>query len=179
MKKIFVIVLSLLVGYVHAQELTAAQKKRAGEKVYNLFAKYVDYSTLKDNDKGYAVSDSSVQRFSDLFEKDAKVFGEIMDTDTTDYVITRSEKTLDQYLNNAKTFFQKGLNAKTQRANITFNNLAQQQAKIVYERSVNAMSASGKTYISKDTLVMAVKLSDDYNTAKIAYISLLKVVSVA
>ena len=174
MKKIITVAIVLFaVLCANAQEpVTAAQKRTAATKVYELFAKYSELSSLKE--LGGVITDSSLSRFANLFTPDAKIHDDLNDADATDYQLTTADKSLEDYLKDNKENYPKGLSSKVTKASISFKGLAQKEVKIIYERSANASTVTppSKIYKSQDTLLMTIKIGEGYNSAKISSIAL-------
>ena len=170
MKKIVTLLFTIATLTAFTQELSFEQKKNAGSKVYELLDKYVALSTLKDDKAAGKVTDSCTAAFASLFVKDAIVIDDINDADTADEGMTTRTKTITAYLSDVKTSFPNGLNSKLTKANASFNGLAQKEARIVVEHTVNATDKQGRVFVNKDTLKLNLQFSDDYSSVKIASI---------
>ncbi len=150
------------------------------DKVYKLYSDFKSSAELRDpgDDK---ISEAQAQKFSALFEPNAKIFDDLCPEEihTTPYVF--KEKTIPQYIGSVKKLYPGGLQILTTNANISFDSIgtknpANREVRIVMARTVTAeFSEKGASYTftGKDTLLLHLKVNHDFTDVKIARIEAL------
>lgn len=169
-RRILFLLVTGLSASLQAQSPNSDQARKAAEAVDKLYAAYTAEANLKNISRGN--SDKKIADFRALFAAGATIDDEINPSDTLKWNIsTVSGRSVDDYLASVRANFRNGLIGTFNKANISYDGIAQHTVKIVYERNVSATNSLGYRFTNLDTMVMSISLSGDFSTAAISSIA--------
>lgn len=152
------------------KELTLEQKNTAMATVYSVFNQYVTTSKLQKQGVS-GISEQQEHLFLNLFEPGAMVWDDLTPFDFPNKTEKNSKKSVEGLIEDYKKYFPGGIIIRILKSNINFEDLSNNVVRIVIQRNISG-KYPGKYFITNEgaVLELVIKLSDDFNSAKIAEI---------
>ncbi len=160
-------------NFVKAQEkriLTLEEKQTAAVTVYSIFSQFVVTSKLQKQGLN-GISEQQERLFLELFEPNAIVWDDLTPFDFPDKTEKNSKKTVEKLVADYKKYFPGGLIVRILKSNINFDNLADNDVRIVIQRNISG-KYPGKYFITNEgaVLELVIKMSEDFTKGKITEI---------
>lgn len=160
-------------GFISAQEkrvLTMEEKQTAMVTVYSIFNQFIVTSKLQKQGLN-GISEQQEHLFLELFEPNAMVWDDLTPFDFPDKTEKNSKKTVEKLVADYKKYFPGGLIVRILKSNINFDNLSDNDVRIVIQRNISG-KYPGKYFITNEgaVLELVIKLSYDFTTGKITEI---------
>lgn len=175
MKKYLFLLLSILsLHSAFSQELTWEQKYRAIKAVDSIMRIYSDNLSFTDPNSD-SISSKAMKRFGSIFSSDATVFDDLNPSffeGNMQDKLKFKERSVEEFLSLTKQTYPMGLlTANITNMRIGYNDLSSYAAIVSVEKEVIAVTRNNWRVKMKDTLLVTLRLSEDYRTAKIQKIS--------
>jgi hypothetical protein len=154
---------------------TSEQKKVLFTKIDSLVSNYIRFSTFQTPGQS-TVTPGALNRFGQLFTPDAKIPDEMSpgffygDKEQPEKIMTT---TLPEYLSKMQASYPEGLSIKLLNANVSYKNLDQGMVKVALVKRTEGFHSSGLNFQNNDTIVLNLKISDDFSRVQISGIDMI------
>ena len=173
---ILIILCGVSVNVTHAQNLNYDQKMRAIRAIDSLLYNFQQLGKFISPGSD-TITDVSIDQFRSMFSPDADIWDEytpeFFNNPNSENPYLLSDKSLDQYLTNIKSFFNRGIDQLViSNLAVNINDFQNNVVYVILEKSFRATSSKNHAVVNnKDTLMLTVTLIEDYSQAIITRVS--------